>query len=251
MSGKLVGKVAVITGGNSGIGLEVAKLFSSEGAEVALFGRDAATMDKAIKELDGSGLGYTGDVTSFEDQLHFVEKVRERYGRIDILFVNAGISKSIPVSDVTPEAFDEMFNINVKGAFYSVQLALPLMAKGSTITMTTSNVIHIGYPNLSLYSATKAAMSSLTKSFAAEFIERGIRVNSVSPGPIETPLLTKSMDIKTQQAVFSHIAGAIPMKRMGRPDEIAKAVLFLASDDSSFMTGEELIVDGGGHSLRT
>lgn len=250
MSKKLEEKVAVITGGNSGIGMAVAKLFKAEGARLGLFGRNEETMRNVIQELGGHDVGFAGDVTSAKDLDAFFGEVKSKYGKIDILYVNAGISKVGPIAEMTPSLYNEMFDINVKGAFNSVQRALPMMRNGSTITFTTSNAVHIGHPNLSVYSATKAALGSFTKSFAAELLSLGIRVNSVSPGPIDTTLVTKGMDAKARAAFVQETAKSIPMKRMGRADEIAKAVLFLASDDSSFMTGEEIIVDGGGVILR-
>ncbi len=249
MAKKLEGKIAVITGGNSGIGLETARLFKAEGARLAIFGRNQKELDKVIQKLGGEDLGFEGDVTYMEDLDLFFQKVKEVYGRVDILFVNAGISKSAGIAEVSELIYDEMFAINVKGVFYTVQKALPLLQNGSAITITTSNVIHVGYPNLSVYTATKSAIRGFARSFAAELLERGIRVNTVSPGPIETTLLTKNMDVKTHNAVMQNIAAQIPMKRMGRTEEIAKAVLFLSSDDSSFMTGTEVVIDGGGANI--
>ncbi len=249
MKMKLEGKIAVITGGNSGIGLETAKLLKSEGARLALFGQDQTSMEKTIRELGGSDLGFVGDVSSIQDLTLFVEKIKEQYGKIDILFINAGISKSAAINEVSESFYDKIFNTNVKGAFFSIQKALPLMGEGSSIVVTTSNVIHVGYTQLSTYSASKGALGALVRSAAAELIGHGIRINAVSPGPIETSLLTKNLDKETHIAVMKQIAEHIPMKRMGKASEVAKAVLFLASDDSTFMTGEELVIDGGGRTI--
>jgi NAD(P)-dependent dehydrogenase (short-subunit alcohol dehydrogenase family) len=242
---KLNSKIAAITGGNGGIGLATAKLFQAEGAKLALFGRDESAMTAAITELGGKDLGVAGDVSSLPDLEKFFAKVKERYGKIDTLFVNAGISKSVSVESATESFFDDLFNINVKGAFFTIQKALPLMAENSSIVVTTSNSLHNGYKDLSIYSGTKGALKSMVQSLAAELLAKKIRINAVCPGPIATTLLTKNMDQKTHDMIMSAIAEQIPMKRMGEAQEIAKAVLFLASSDSSFMTGEEIVVDGG------
>lgn len=249
MTQKLQGKVAVITGGTSGIGLETAILLKQEGARVAVFGNTEEHTANAVKRIGEDTLGFTGNIQSKKDLAEFFVQVSKKFGRVDFLFVNAGISKSVPLADITEENYDEMFNINVKGSFFTIQAALPLMNRGSSIVVTTSNVIHVGYPNLSLYSASKSSLRGLVKSLSAEFLEKGIRVNCVSPGPIETTLLTKGLDAKTHSQVMDTISAGIPMKRMGKVSEIAKAVLFLASDDSSFTTGTELIVDGGGANI--
>jgi Dehydrogenases with different specificities (related to short-chain alcohol dehydrogenases) len=242
---KLNGKVAAITGGNGGIGLATAKLFKAEGARLALFGRDTAQMNSAIAELGGKDLGFAGDVTSLSELDSFFQSVKEKYGVIDTLFVNAGISKSASIETASEQFYNDLFDINVKGAFFTIQKALPLMAENSSIVVTTSNSLHNGYKDLSIYSATKGALKSMVHSLAAELLAKKIRINAVCPGPIATTLLTKNMDAKTHDMIMSAIAEQIPMKRMGEADEIAKAVLFLASTDSSFMTGEEIVVDGG------
>lgn len=242
---KLNGKVGVITGGNGGIGLATAKLFKTEGAHLALFGREIGSMDLAIAELGGQDLGCTGDVSSTSDLDLFFKDVKRKYGKIDILFANAGISKSASIETSTEKFYDDLFSVNVKGAFFTVQKALPLLSENSSIVVTTSNSLHNGYKDLSLYSATKGALKSMVHSLAAELLDRKIRINCISPGPIATTLLTKNLDSRTHDLIMSTIAKQIPMKRIGEADEIAKAVLFLASTDSSFMTGEEIVVDGG------
>lgn len=242
---KLKNKTAVITGGNGGIGFATAKLFKSEGAKLALFGRDPVQMNAAVQELGADVMGKTGDVSSVKDLESFFDEVKRTHGKIDTLFVNAGISKSAKIEDVTEAFFAELFDVNVKGAFYTIQKALPLMSEGGSIVVTASNSLHNGYQDLSTYSATKGALKSMVHALAAELLPRKIRINAVSPGPIATKLLTKDLDQKTHDMVMATIAEQIPMKRMGEACEIAKAVLFLSSDDSSFMTGEEIIVDGG------
>ena len=245
-SNKLAGKVAVITGGNSGIGLATAKLFKSEGAKIAFIGRDQKTITDTIESLGGNDFGFKGDVTSQVELTEFFRQVKSRFGKIDVLFANAGISKTALIAETSQEFYDEMFAINVRGIFFTVQKALPLLQRGSSIVITTSVVNQMGFVNSSVYSATKAATRSFVRCFAAELLDQGIRVNAVSPGPIDTPIMAKGgADPKTLATTIEHVKNMIPMKRTGTADEVAKAVLFMASDDSSFTTGEELMVDGG------
>lgn len=241
---RLKDKIAVITGGNSGIGLATAEQFLAEGASVVMFGREAS-VDAEATRLGKRVVGVRGDVTAPNDLRQLFETVRDRYGRIDVLHINAGISQSAPIGDTTEAFFDRLFAINVKGAFFTLQHALPLLSSGSSVVVTTSNTHAIGYPALSVYAGTKGALRAMVRSWAAELVDRGIRVNAVSPGPIATELLTRDLPATAKQALYDGVAGIIPMKRMGRADEIAKAVLFLASAESSFMTGAELVVDGG------
>jgi NAD(P)-dependent dehydrogenase (short-subunit alcohol dehydrogenase family) len=245
-SKKLTGKVAVVTGGNSGIGLASAQLLHAEGAKVAIMGRDRKTIDSALKTIGEDSLGFAGDVSSIKDLEAFMSEVKSKFGKIDTLFVNAGIAKSSPISDASEAFYDEMFGINVKGAFFTVQKALPLLKDGGTIVMCTSIVSHYGMANSSVYAGTKAALRSFVQCLAAELLPRGIRVNCVSPGPIETPILARSgVDANTLSSIKEYLTQTIPMKRMGKPEEVAKAVLYLASDESSFTTGSEIMVDGG------
>lgn len=243
---KLEGKIAVITGGNSGIGRATAQLFNQEGARIALIGRDQKSVDETLAELSGENLGFKGDVTSEKDLNGFFDQVRSRFGKIDILFINAGIAEQSMIADTSPEFYDRHFNINVRGAFFAVQKALPLLQKGSSIVVTTSVVSHFGGAGSSVYSATKAALRSMVQCWAAELLPEGIRVNSVSPGPTATSIINRNVaDEKAFEPILEFMKNMVPMKRMGEPLEVAKAVLFMASEDSSFTTGAELMVDGG------
>jgi NAD(P)-dependent dehydrogenase (short-subunit alcohol dehydrogenase family) len=243
---KLQNKFAVITGGNSGIGLAAAILFREEGASIAFLGRDQKTVSETAAKLGGESLGVVGDVTSSPALDSFYQQVKERFGKIDVLFVNAGVSAYTPTGKVTEEFYDRIFNINVKGAFFTVQKALPLMTNGSSIIFTTSVTNQLGIPGSAVYGASKAAVRAFTRVMAAELLSRGIRVNAVSPGSTETPIVARRL--KTPEEVAAAkiaMANANPMKRLATAEEVAKAVLFLASEDSSFTTGEEIMVDGG------
>jgi NAD(P)-dependent dehydrogenase (short-subunit alcohol dehydrogenase family) len=244
-SNKLAGKIAVITGGNSGIGLASAQLFHAEGAKVAIMGRDGKTIDSALKTLGADSLGFAGDVSSLKDLEAFMSKVKSKFGKIDILFVNAGILSRGTVAECSEEDFDKTFAINTKGAFFTVQKALPHMARGGAIVFCSSIVNQMSHPGTGAYSGSKAAVRSFTRVIAAELVGQGIRVNAVSPGPIATPILGRNMDAETLEGTKKYLTSVIPMKRMGEPIELAKTALFLASDDSSFITGTEIVVDGG------
>ena len=245
---KLAGKVAVITGGNSGIGLATAQLFQQEGATVVVTARNEQRLAET-RETVGEGIEMVVADVSQMDQLDALfEQVGNQHGQIDILFVNAGMSMPTPFEMVEEENFDLECNVNFKGAFFSAQKALPWMKEGSTIVFNTSvaNVKAMTSLKVSVYSATKAALRSIARSLAVELAPRGIRVNAVSPGPIMTPFVSKTT--LTQEEVESmgaQIMGSIPIQRVGTPEELAQAVLFLASNNSSFVLGTELVVDGG------
>ncbi|MGD2182297.1 glucose 1-dehydrogenase [Lusitaniella coriacea] len=243
---RLAGKAAVITGGNSGIGLETAKAFIREGARVIIFGRDRATLDKAVEELGEGAISVQGDVINEQDRERLFEKAKAQFGGLDILFVNAGIAPAQPIETITEEFFDRIFDINVKGAFFTVQKALPLLRQGASVIFTTSIANSLGIPGTSAYSASKAAVRSLTRTLAAELVDRGIRVNAISPGPIETPIHERSdLPSEVVEEIGQTIIQQVPAGRFGSAQEIAEPVVFLASDESSYMLGAELIIDGG------
>lgn len=239
---RLEGKVAVVTGGNSGIGLATAQRFQAEGARVAISGRSQNTLDEAQKILGRDALVFQADVSKLADIDKFYAAVAKKFGKIDILFVNAGIAKFIPLSNVTEQDYDEMFDTNAKGAHFTIQKGLPFLNDGASIILNTSIAGQIGHPAGSVYSATKAAMSSLTRSAAASLLERNIRVNAVAPGPIVTPIFDRPG--VPEGAIDGFVAG-VPMKRPGKPEEVAATVAFLASSDASYITGVEINVDGG------
>src|SRR6202163_2683562 len=234
--GKLKGKVAVITGGTTGIGLAAAKLFVREGAYVFITGRRQKELDEAVKEIGSNIIGVQGDVAKLADLDRLYEIVKAK-GRIDIVFANAGLAEFSLLESITEEHFDKLFNINVKGTLFTVQKALPLLNDGSSIILTGSIAGVKGTP---VYGATKAAIRNFVRAWTVELKDRRIRSNVLSPGPTDTPLVTRQ-----PVDAIARIVSTIPMGRMGEPDEIAKAALFLASDDSSFVTGIELFVDGG------
>ncbi len=240
------GKTAVITGGTTGIGLATAKLFINEGARVIVTGRTPATIKSAQAELGDNAIVVRSDATSLPDMDALAAKVKETFGKLDVLFVNAGYGQFIPFESVTEEVYDEMLNLNAKGPYFITQKLVPLMPEGSSVVFTTSmaNVKAVG--PLSAYGAAKAALRSITRSLASELSPRGIRVNAVSPGPIEaTDILQKvGMPKEASDQVYVQMAQAVPMKRLGRPEELAKAVAFLAID-ATYTTGIELPVDGG------
>jgi NAD(P)-dependent dehydrogenase (short-subunit alcohol dehydrogenase family) len=243
---RLEGKVAVITGGNSGIGLATAKRLQEEGAKVAISGRSKKTLDEAVKSIGNGVVAVQSDVASLADIDKLFGEVSKKLGKIDVLFVNAGIAKFAPLSDTSEKLFDEQFDINVKGAYFTIQKALPFLNDGASIVLNTSVVDQKGTIGASAYAGTKAAMRSLARTAAAELVGRGIRVNAVAPGPIETPILGKNG--LPQEAIddfAKHITERIPMKRFGQPEEVAATVAFLASQDASYITGVEINVDGG------
>jgi NAD(P)-dependent dehydrogenase (short-subunit alcohol dehydrogenase family) len=236
---KLQGKVAVITGGTSGIGLATAKLFVKEGAYVFITGRRQKELDEAVKAIGSNATGVQGDVARLADLDRLYEAVKTK-GRIDVVFANAGAAEFAPLGDITEEHFDKLFGTNVKGTLFTVQKALPLMSNGGSIILNGSVASVKGTPAFGVYGATKAALRSFVRTWTSDLKDRHIRSNVVSPGPTDTPIV----DGQPEDAI-ARIVSTIPMGRMGDPDEIAKAALFLASDDSSFVTGIELFVDGG------
>lgn len=243
---RFAGKVAVVTGGNSGIGLATAKLFSDEGAKVAISGRSQKTLDEAAKFVGNGILSVKADVSKLADLDRFYSAVVAKFGKIDVLFVNAGVAKFVPVQNADEAHFDEMFDINTKGAYFTVQKALPHLNNGASIVLNTSVAGIKGNANASVYSATKAALRSFSRTLTTELVERGIRINSVAPGPIETPIFGRIGLPKEQIDEFAkHILASVPLKRFGKPEEVANAVAFLASSDASYITGVELHVDGG------
>lgn len=245
-SQKLAGKIALVTGGNSGIGLATAQRFVAEGAFVFVTGRRQSELDAAVQQLGNQSFGIQGDVSVLADLDRVIATIKSQKGRLDVLFANAGIAEFAPLDTVTEAQYDRQFDINVKGTFFTVQKALPLLTDGAAIVLMASIVGIKGFEANSVYSATKAAIRSLARTLTTDLKARRIRVNAVSPGPIETPGLNNVLPDPTQLAQFkAQMAGGVPLGRIGEADEIAKAVVFLASDDSSYVTGAELFVDGG------
>ncbi|MFZ0223202.1 MAG: glucose 1-dehydrogenase [Candidatus Nitrosopolaris sp.] len=243
---RLDGKIAVITGGNSGIGLATAKQFVNEGAYVFITGRRQTEVDAAVKEIGKNVTGVQGDVSNLEDLDRLYATVKQQKGRIDVLFANAGIAQLATLDAISEEHFDKTFVVNVKGLLFTVQKALPQFHDGGSIILTSSAGGSKGLEATSVYSATKAAIRSFARSWTVDLKHRKIRVNAISPGPIDTPIFGKVGVSKEQAEQFmKNVVGAVPLGRIGRPDEVAKAALFLASDDSSYITGIELFVDGG------
>ena len=243
---RLEGKVAVVTGGNSGIGLATARRFAAEGAHVFITGRRQAELDAAVKQIGNQATRIQGDVGSLRDLDRLYAEVKRQQGRIDILFANAGSAELAPLGAITEEHFDKIFGVNVKGLLFTVQKALPLFRDSGSIILNASIVASKGLEASSVYSATKAAVRSFARTWTVDLKGRGIRVNAISPGPIDTPGINNLGLTGEQIEEFKkNIVAAVPMGRMGDPDEIAKAALFLASDDSSYVTGVELFVDGG------
>lgn len=243
---RLKGKRALITGGTTGIGLATAQRFITEGARVAVTGRDPATLAAARKALGGDVLVLPSDAGDAAAQGKVAEAIQTAFGRLDVLFVNAGIVVLRPVDQLDEAAFDLSFAVNVKGPFFLVKALLPLFANPASIVLNTSVNVHIGMPNTSIYAATKAALLSLARTLSGELISRGIRVNAVSPGPISTPLYGKLGLSETDlKAVAASIQGQVPLGRFGTPEEVADAVVFFASDESAFAVGSELMLDGG------
>lgn len=242
---KLAGKIAVVTGGTSGIGLATAKRFADEGARVYVTGRRQAELDAAVQDIGKGAVGVQGDVSNLADLDRLFAKIQAEVGRVDVLFANAGMGEFARIGEITEEHFDKTFDVNVKGLLFTVQKALPLFGDSGSIILNASVVSIKGFENFSVYSATKAAVRSFARSWTVDLKGRGIRVNVISPGPIDTPILDGLVPDGNADQIKQHLASTVPLGRLGQPDEIANAALFLASSDSSFITGVELFVDGG------
>jgi NAD(P)-dependent dehydrogenase (short-subunit alcohol dehydrogenase family) len=243
---KLDGKVAVVTGGNSGIGLATAQRLVDEGAFVFITGRRQTELDAAVRQIGKNITGVQGDVSNLEDLDRLYDTVKQQKGRIDVLFANAGIGEFAPLGSITESNFDKTFSVNVKGILFTVQKALPLFQDGGSIILTASTAGSKGVVGFSVYSATKAAIRSFARSWTVDLKQRNIRVNAISPGPIDTPGLRGLLQSQPQgEQLKNFLLSTVPQGRMGSPEEVAKVVSFLASNDSSYLTGTELFVDGG------
>jgi len=247
MTGKLDGKACVITGGTSGIGLATSRLFAQQGAKLAVMGREQEKVAAAQNELGESTLAVSGDVRRVDDIATLMAAVAETFGRIDVLVAGAGIGRFAPLEAVTEDEFDALSATHFRGAFFTVQQAIPLMGEGGSVILISSAGANRGFPMTSVYNAAKAAVRSLARTFAAELAPKGIRVNAISPGLTDTPMATGDIGIppEMRDAAARAQIESIPMKRIGRPEEIAATALFLASDDASFYTGADLTPDGG------
>ncbi|MFW6084141.1 MAG: SDR family NAD(P)-dependent oxidoreductase [Gemmatimonadota bacterium] len=244
--GRLAGRIAVITGGNSGIGLAIARTFRDEGAEIAIFGRNPDTLARARAELGDETLAVEGDAARPEDLERLCDAAADRFGGIDVLVVNAGIVEPGRIADVDEEEFDRTCDVNFKGAFFTVRAALPHLRPGGSVILVSSGSNKIGAADSPVYAATKAAVRSLGRSLAADLVGRGVRVNTLSPGFIDTPIFDRSgMHGGDPEGFFAQLEKMIPMGRIGRPEEVADAAVFLASDEASYITGIELPVSGG------
>mgnify|MGYP001405028152 FL=1 len=240
---RLLGKNAVVTGGSSGIGLAIAQAFVEEGAKVAITGRDADVLNEAVKVIGSDSISVPADVKSVSQIALMFKTVSEQLGGLDILVANAGIAVARSLDDASEELFDEIVQTNLRGTYFTVQKSLPYLNQGASIILISSALGQLGIPGLSIYGATKAAIRSLARSFSAELINRDIRVNTLSPGPVDTPIFGK-MGMQPED-LATHIEIDIPLKRMGRPEEIGHTAVYLASDESAYMAGSELIIDGG------
>lgn len=243
---KLVGKTAVITGGSSGIGLATAKRLANDGAFVFITGRRQSEIDAALAVIGENAFGIQGDVSKLEDLDRLYETVKEKKGKIDILFANAGVGDFAPIGAVSEEHFDKIFDINVRGLLFTVQKALPIFNDGGSIILNASTAGSAGFENFSVYSASKAAVRSFARSWILDLKSRNIRVNVVSPGPTETPIMDSILSDKDQAKQFmDFVVAQVPLGRIGQPEEVASAVAFLASSESSFINGSEIFTDGG------
>ncbi|MDK1386548.1 SDR family oxidoreductase [Sinorhizobium sp. 8-89] len=242
----LKGKSALITGGSSGIGLATARRLAADGARVAITGTDEAKLKAAVAELSGDVFAIRADVRSLPDLKAMAGELGARFGKLDILFANAGVAYGTPIATTDEETFDRLMDINVKGVFFTVQSVLPIMADGGSIVLNTSWLNQVGTTGRAALSASKAAVRSFARTMSAELADRRIRVNAVSPGPTETPIHRSPGQTEDQFRAYAEKVGArVPAGRMGKPEEIAAAVAFLASDDTSFMLGAEIVMDGG------
>ena len=243
---RLKGKNILITGGTSGIGLATAKLFQEEGASVIVTGKSMEGVERAREALGGAALVMASDAGNLSEIEALMEQVKSRFDKLDVLFVNAGVAKAAPVEHVSEALFDDIMGVNFKGVFFTIQKALPLFSGNASVIVTTSITNRLGSPHFSIYGASKAALRSVVKSLGMELIERGIRVNAISPGPITTPIFDRfGLPGEVVTAIKGEIERKSPIKRFGTPEEIAKTALFLASDDSAYLVGEEIVVDGG------
>ncbi|KIC95012.1 SDR family oxidoreductase [Flavihumibacter solisilvae] len=243
---RLSKRTALITGGNSGIGLATAREFIAEGASVIITGRNKAALDKAVLELGPQAHGIVSDTSNMKDILKLRDEVVKIFPRLDVLFINAGVAIFTPITEVTEEEFDQQFNINVKGAYFTIQQLLPIFNEGGSIILNASNVAHKGVAGASVYSASKAAILNLAKTLSSELLTSKIRVNAISPGPVATPIYEKLGFGEAKTEEFNEVVkGKVPLGRFGNPNEIARIAVFFASEDSSFVLGAELIADGG------
>ncbi|MHC8322478.1 SDR family NAD(P)-dependent oxidoreductase [Pseudomonas sp. GB2N2] len=245
MSDKLAGKVALVTGGTTGIGLASAQEFASQGATVFITGRRQAELDAAVALIGERAIGIRGDVSSLADLDFVFSEIAAKAGHLDVVFANAGGGDMLPLGSITEEHFDRIFSTNVKGLLFTVQKALPLLKDGGSVILTASTTATSGTENFSVYSASKAAVRNFARSWLLDLKPRNIRVNAISPGPVATPGLEGLVPAEYVEGLYAHLASLVPMGRLGDPKEVAKAALFLASDDSSFINGIELFVDGG------
>jgi len=244
-------KVVVVIGGNSGIGLASAKAFAAEGAHVVISGRNAATLRDAAGEIGHAAVAVQSDIADLKQIGSLMDDVQRRHGRIDVLFVNAGIGAFLPIEKVTERDWEEILGVNLKGVFFTVQKALPMMKAGGSIVITSSIGGRMGIPTNSVYAASKAGVRALGRNFAAELVGRGIRVNVVSPGCVETPIINRTPGLPPEAipALREEMIKNTPMHRLGEPEEVARAALFLSSDEASFITGIDMLVDGGAASF--
>ena len=250
MSEKLKNKVAIITGGSAGIGLATAKLFTAEGAKVAITGRNLSNLNNAVAEIGGDTIGIQSDSGNLANIDRMFKQVHDTFGKVDILIANAAVYILAPLADFTEAMFDNQSNVNFKGTFFTVQKALPYLNDGAAIVLLSSVVNEKGFPNHASYAATKAAIRSMARSFSAELLPRGIRVNVITPGPVDTNVFATVTSTKEEADAFKEsMAGVTPIKRIGKPEEIAAAALYLSSPESAFMVGAELLIDGGLRSL--